>query len=57
MAWSRFLSSCVFSIFWEPRLRPFCLSVTIAAMGVAALGLTDHLMRPRAAAMGRFNLR
>ena len=27
--------------------------VAIAAMAVAALGLTDHLMRPRAAAMGR----
>jgi hypothetical protein len=57
MAWSRFLSSCVFSIFWEPRLRPFCLSVTIAAMAVAALGLTDHLMRPRATAMARSKMR
>jgi len=31
--------------------------VTIAAMAVAALGLTDHLMRPRAAAMARSKMR
>jgi len=31
--------------------------VTIAAMAVAALGLTDHLMRPRAAATARSRIR
>jgi hypothetical protein len=31
--------------------------VTVAAMAVAALGLTDHLMRPRAAAMARSIMR
>jgi hypothetical protein len=31
--------------------------VTIAAMAVAALGLTDHLMRPRATAMARSKMR
>jgi hypothetical protein len=53
-----FVVLCVLN-FLGTSITAFLLErpATIAAMAVAALGLTDHMMRPRAAAMGRFNLR